>query len=226
MIAGSLRYFAKAQAAEFAAGWNIVVPERLVRVNWGTLFSAVFPGEEAEAWRSGVELSGKIDRIDYREETRELRVLDYKTAAKPNDPAEVHLPTALPGWGAEFRSTARTVKGRIKEVYWDDLQLPLYVLLVRHVLQGKDGIPEAEKISAGYFNLPLELPRTGIYPVPELGMPGILESAAKCADAVLKRIFVDGIFWPPSNKIFEIFPGCAIAAADFAELPPNREAGS
>ena len=221
MIADSLEYFAKAQAAEFAAGWRIVAAEIPVRIPWGDLFRRVFPDAELEKWRDDITLSGKIDRIDFRigvDGVPELRVLDYKTSANADTPAETHLSHSLPKWGADERFALERVSGKsTRRFYWQDLQLPLYVLLTRHVLQGTNGIPEAEKFSAGYFDLPQELTRTGIDIFAELDIPGVVGSAAKCADAILKRIFVDGIFWPPSEREFEIFPGCGIATARFRD---------
>jgi hypothetical protein len=220
MLSESMKYFAAVQSAEFAAGWRIVGTEIPLRLPWGTLYRAIFPEAEAEAWRDAVTLSGQIDRIDFRDETGEMRVLDYKTGAKAAAPAETHFAAKAPEWGEDARRTPpRGDDG--KTAYWKDLQLPLYVLLARHTLQGNGVVPPAEKISAGYFNLPLEMTRTGLAPFPELDRPGFLESAAKCADATLRRIFVDGIFWPPVKRDLEIFPGCGIAAASF--LAPGND---
>lgn len=228
MLADSLKYFSAAQFSESAAGWRIVATELPVRVVWSELYRAVFPDAPAEKWRDEVTLSGRIDRIDFRlgaDGAGELRVLDYKTSPKGEAPADTHLVVKKPEWGVEARYAMERVSGRsARSCYWQDLQLPLYVLLARHTLLGKDGIPEAERVSAGYFDLPLEMTRTGVVPFAELDRPGVLDSAAKCADAVLRRIFVDGIFWPPSKPKFEIFPGGGIAAADFL-APPDEKGG-
>ena len=227
MLADSLKYFSAAQFSESAAGWRIVATELPVRVVWGELYRAVFPDAPAEKWRDGVTLSGRIDRLDFRsgdDGTDELRVLDYKTSPKGSSPADTHLAAKPPEWGASARYALERASGRsVRACYWADLQLPLYVLLVRHVLRGKDGIPDAGRVSAGYFDLPLEMTRTGVLPFAELELPGVLDSAAKCADAVLRRIFVDGIFWPPVKQRFEIFPGCSLAAAEF--IAPSDEKG-
>ena len=227
MLAESMKYFSAAQTAEFAAGWRIVGTEIPVRIPWGELHRAIFPESEAEAWRDSVMLSGQIDRIDFREETGELRVLDYKTGAKAATPAETHFAAKVPEWGEEARRTPPRGDGKsARAAYWKDLQLPLYVLLARHALQGSGAVPRAEKISAGYFDLPLELTRTSVEPFPELDRADFLGSAAKCADATLRRIFVDGIFWPPLKPDLEIFPGCGIAAADFLAPAEDGTEGS
>ena len=229
MIADSLTYFAKVQAAEFAEEWRIVAAEVPVDIRWGELFRSIFPDAEHEDWRDAIELRGKIDRIDFRtgaDGRPELRVLDYKTGAKADAPADTHLVGTVPDWGEDERFALERVSGsRSRRLFWKDLQLPLYVLLTRHVLMGNGDIPEAEKISAGYFDLPQELTDTRIFTFDELDIPGVLDSAAKCADAVLRRIFVGGIFWPPSGHEFELFPGCGIATTRFRDPAADRGRG-
>ena len=175
-------------------------------------------------------MSGKIDRIDFRsggDGPPELRVLDYKTSAEGKPPSATHLSKTVPRRWAEKRRAMDIVtdKQKIETFYWCDLQLPLYLLLMRHVLQGTENIPRAEKFSAAYFNLPVELTGTGIATFRELEVPGALESAARCADEVLRLIFVDRIFWPPAAQRFDVFPDSGIAMTQFLD-PTNWRSGS
>ncbi len=228
MLEESLDYFAAAQCAEYAAGWRIVAAELPKTFVWSELFRAVRPAAPPEAWRDQVEIGGKIDRIDRRideDGNAEFRVLDYKTNTAAVPPAKAHLSSAVPEWGAAERlaaGCATSGKRAPSALYWQDLQLPLYVLIVRHLFPVAGEIPAGARIGAGYFNLPLDLTSTGVAMFPELGSAETLASAADCADMVLRRIFVDGIFWPPRNNTLEIFPGCAVAAAHFHA--PRKEA--
>ena len=58
------------------------------------------------------------------------------------------------------------------------------------------GLAEDE-IESGYFNLPVAYAFTGVELFRELSEKEMLESAVACADYVLRRIFVDRVFWPP-----------------------------
>jgi ATP-dependent helicase/nuclease subunit B len=70
----------------------------------------------------GLNVRGKIDRIDRHEGTGAIRVLDYKTSDKPVHPVEAHLRLVRRDETApEF---ARVVEGD-REHVWRDLQLPL-----------------------------------------------------------------------------------------------------
>jgi|GEM_PF-6309102 len=219
MLADSLDYFAAAQCAEYAEGWRIVAAELPKCFMWNELYRLIRPDSPAEAWREQVELRGKIDRIDRRtnaDGTTELRVLDYKTNAKSTAPAEAHLAAAVPDWGTGERLArgCHALKGRPnKALFWKDLQLPLYALIVRHLPDPETA--GADRIGAGYFNLPLDLTSTGVAMFPELEDPETLASAVDCADAVLRRIFVEGVFPPSGSRELEIFPGCTVAMAHF-----------
>ena len=58
---------------------------------------------------------------------------------------------------------------------------------------------------------------TGVRMFDALADDKLLESAATCADNILKRIAVEGIFWPPEGDELELFPGSRIAVADFRD---------
>lgn len=223
LLEQSLNYFAAVQCGEYGAGWRIIATELPVSASWGDLFRAVFPGEPEPEWRGKVSLSGKIDRIDRRvaaDGNVELRVLDYKTSAKAVAPDDAHLSTAVPDWGEAERQAPpildKMVRKELKTRYWKDLQLPLYLLLTRHFLAGKtDAVPFAENIGAGYFNLPLEKTSTAVSMFEHLPRTDVLESAVRCADMVLRRIFVEGNFLPLPKSRLEVFPGCSFSAVDF-----------
>ena len=181
--------------------------------------------DDAE-WRRGVILSGKIDRIDRKDDdgTITVRVLDYKTSAKAKKPKDAHVVGKYPDWADEEACLAAgcEVGRNHRQGYWKDLQLPLYVLIVRHLLADELGLPTDGRICAGYFNLPLDLTSTDVAMFEELGNDETLESAVRCADWILRRIFddEDGDRWEKfvpraSEQTLELFPGCAVALANF-----------
>ncbi len=228
LLSGTLPYFAAAQEREYAAGWRIMAGELAVGTPWSGLFRRIFPAAAQEPWRDGVILSGRIDRIDRRKGPDggvEVRVLDYKTNASADLPARAHLCTSVPEEQRSFRMAESCRDGRGRELFWRDLQLPLYVLLLRHCLAEQLEIPPSARIGAGYFNLPLELTATGVDMFPELEDPLTLESAARCADAVLRRIYIEEVFWPPAKQRLELFDGCELETARFMDPGGAPEKG-
>lgn len=219
IIADALKYVAGVQSAAFADSWRVLRLEQKVDVDWGELFGRIFPGEERQPWRDGIRLKGKIDRIDLREGedgAPVLRVLDYKTSAHAESPFNTHTVTKVPEGEEDFRLIPGISDK--KKYYWKDLQLPLYVLLTRHALIGEMG-PEVDRVAAigaGYFNLPPELTRIGIDMFDALERPGVPESAARCADGILRRIYVEKLFWPPKTKRYGLFENCELDIRDFA----------
>lgn len=225
MIRESLHYFAAAQYAEYGKGWRIVkeAAECKLDVRWDDFYHMIFQEAPREDWRTRVMLKAKIDRIDVRRREdglTEARVLDYKTASDGKPPQATHF-CASGGEADEYR----LVRGVDGEKCWSDLQLPLYVLLTRHCLAGGELLPDVAEVGAGYFLLPSVLTNTRVAMFDELADPETLESAAECADNVLRRIFVDGKFWPPAKSDFECFPSARIAVSDFLapESPQKPE---
>jgi hypothetical protein len=98
MLESRLSRFAEWQAATREEGWQIVHAEQDLRAE-----------EFVDSRGRAVVLTGRIDRIDRHETSRQFRVLDYKTGDAPVPPEKAH------------RS-----KGE-----WISLQLPLYRQLVR-----------------------------------------------------------------------------------------------
>ena len=206
LIRDSLRYFAAAEAAHRAEGWRILASERLISCDWQELYLEASSAAEAEEWRTGITLRGKIDRIDFRpgDPARgtpdSYMVIDYKTNAKSETPAATHF--GAYHIGDPLYEAAGVLTARHARRAWTDLQLPLYRLLLT---AGRvDGIVPAAgaAVSVAYFNLPLELTGTGIREFPELEAVETFDSALICADEVLRRIFEDNLFGPPDKPAY------------------------
>lgn len=159
---------AAVQARDRAAGWVFERAEWKFTLDLG-----------------GLEVRGKIDRIDRHEATGARRVLDYKTSDTAVSPARAHLRAARaeddvsPDW-------MRTAAGGRDEV-WTDLQLPLYL----RALAAEAAGPAA----CGYFNLPKAAGETAIELWDGL-TPELLDAAHACADGVAAAIRA-GDYWPP-----------------------------
>lgn len=124
-----LRAFATCQAAEVRDGWRILfVEDEEMKLD----FSADFLIAEET-----VSVVGRIDRIDYHEISRTIRILDYKTADKCDTPDATHR----------------------RNADWIDLQLPLY----RHLWpREKLDVPADCRLKLGYFNLAKQLEDTKV----------------------------------------------------------------
>lgn len=187
---------ATVQARDRAEGW---FPER---VEWKFALEI-----------GGLEVRGKIDRVDRQEGTGTWRVLDYKTTDTANPPAKAHLrpmrpgDEALPAW--RRLSTGKT------EYVWTDLQLPLYLRALT------SEAPAA--LTAGYFNLPKAVGETAIDLWNDL-TPEVLASAQACAEGVAAAIRA-GDFWPPAELPAARDPLAALfhrGAADSLAWPEAR----
>jgi len=176
-----LKGFARVQAEQFAAGWQIVSTERKLEHD-GEHPLTIGP----------LKLSGKIDRIDKNTITGEWRVLDYKTYAKADSPARKHFGSRLssdwlPVAEVEFHNGKKVVKKR-----WADLQLPLYIQILRHWHGAEIG--EA-RVSTAYFLLSADPSETAVKEFTELN-EAVMLSAMACAEEIAARV-QKGIFWPP-----------------------------
>jgi ATP-dependent helicase/nuclease subunit B len=188
---------ATVQAESRADGWVIVEVERGLALEIG-----------------GLKVTGKIDRIDRHESTGAVRVLDYKTSDKPEEPRSAHLGRIRQGEAPpEF---ARYRVGGGKEI-WRDLQLPLYLRSLAGQFPGE--------ITGGYFNLPKAATETGIA-LWEDYSPALADSAWTCASGVAAAIQA-GQFWPPSETIREeednfaaLFHHGAAASVAWPEVSP------
>ena len=223
----NLLYFAEAQYAWHQEGWRLIRSENhpeettIPPCSWADFYHKVFPEAPREDWRETIEFNGRFDRLDMRktpEGLRELCVIDYKTGAAKT-PAEKHFCTAV--GLTEDEKGYRYLPGVDK--YWADLQLPLYILMIRHLLPDEP----ADLIRAAYFNLPTAYASTGVVEFTELDEV-ILTSAMQCADRIARRIYGPApIFWPPRNYR-ELFDGFEkLTETDFEAddfyLPPEMQ---
>lgn len=137
----------------------------------------------------GMKIVGQIDRVDKSPDGR-YRLIDYKTGKVESGAQKAHLKN-IPKHGLpeHISETAVAFEKAGKEVYWADLQLPLYALAY-HQKQGS---------------------------YPELAYCAIADSAAEtkytswtftteegeAAFAAVKDIVAqirNGVFWPPVEK--------------------------
>lgn len=198
ILKNNLTAFAMVQSELFDAGWEIKATEESIKFNWAELYNEYFA--DRDEWRENISIVGKLDRLDCRTadsgDHKIWRVVDYKTGNKGDAPAARHWGGASALWAGDAEEEAnRIVPGGKK--YWIDLQLPLYVVIVRHILNLRGELNPEDEIECGYFNLPVAYAFTGVELFKELAAPEVLESAVRCADYVLRRIFVDRVFWPP-----------------------------
>jgi hypothetical protein len=116
-----LKGFAKWQAERMRQGWRIVATE------W------VATGGVLKSESGDLRIRGRIDRIDYHEEKKQIALLDYKTGE---------------GDGANFK---RMYQENSASVFgpWNDLQLPLYRMLAQPIADEKGA-----SITMGYVWIP------------------------------------------------------------------------
>ena len=165
LLRARLEEFAVHQAESVRQGWRIIACEYE-----GTEYA--IPVGDAE-----VLVVGRIDRIDWHEADRRLRVLDYKTGDSGERPSQTH------------RSGRRGMLG------WVDLQLPLY----RHLLSPEllEAHP-ARDIDLGYVLLPKNSAKGGF------AMAAWKEEELIEADEVARSVaeaIVAETFWPPKDDV-------------------------
>ena len=164
----------------------------------------------------GLEIRGRIDRIDARREER--RIIDYKTSDSPRPVAESHLGRRL--------SAARLAEGwpdwqihrdaKNNAFAWRDLQLPLYALAARQAW--------GDHAETGYFHLAKASDDCAYEPWTGL-TPELLAEAEACARGVAEAIRSQ-VFWPPRDPSrFDDFgwllaEGAAATVDPAALLPP------
>ena len=109
--------------------------------------------------------------------------------------------SAAAAWGDEEKEARyafeKSSGSRSAAGYWADLQLPLYLLIAKYILADEFAMAPDAVFSAAYFNLPLAFTDTRLAVFDELERPEVLQNAVRCADWVLRRIFVEAVFWPP-----------------------------
>lgn len=197
-----MRTFAEIQAGLVREGWRIRRAETLLK---GSV--------------EGVEISGKADRIDENVRTGEWRVVDYKTWDDRDRWAEALSRVPPPGLGGDpeaagiRRVAVDAAAERPAEVFWTDLQLPLYAIFARG--DPALGIPPGARVSCLYLVLGDSPERSGLVGLGEPTPEG-LEMAWRTAGAAVRRIKA-GLFLPASG-----LAGAELSDAARAILPEGR----
>ncbi len=154
-----LERFAVCQSEHRKAGWQIVSTEELLRHDLdvdGEVFT----------------VTGKIDRVDRHEETRQIAIWDYKTSDQGEGPYRAH----------------------IKNKHWRDLQLPLYRHLVKEVDVVKND--NLSTVKLGYVLLSRDLDNIK-FEEADFDSDMLREADELVFDCVRK--IRAGIFWPPTD---------------------------
>lgn len=174
-----LQALADRQVAWHAAGWSIEPAQA---------------EQDKQVVLDGMPVRGRIDRID-RHTDGTLCVLDYKTSERADAPAATHLRTArdddpLPE-AVVKAALLPPVKGKpaTRDRRWIDLQLPLYVEMLR-----VEGHP---RIIPGYVCLGAAQGDTGFKPWADY-TDTLHTSAMACATAVIRKIRA-GCFAPAGD---------------------------
>jgi len=164
------------QAGQRSQGWIIDETEKKFAVKIG-----------------GIEVHGKIDRIESQPETGFRRVLDYKTSDIPATPFKAHC--QRPGRATQVAPACAHFTAGGTEYVWTDLQLPLYL----QALTGPD--PKVGRVApntlSGYFNLPKATGETGLALWEDYTLE-VHGAALRCAEGVSAAIQA-GVFWPPAE---------------------------
>jgi len=124
--------WATSQAQQRALGWRIVDAE--VDLDSDRCRITVPEGE--------LGVTGRIDRIDFHEQDRLWRLLDYKSGDSGKQPDKEHR------------------RGTKNNKRWVKLQLPLYLEFADQL--GIPGLDENSTVEVGYFLLPDTAARTGV----------------------------------------------------------------
>ena len=152
--------FAAQQAKLTKEGWRIVYAEDIS----AAVLSASWTVDD-----SPITLVGRIDRIDFHESAKKIRVLDFKTADTAQSPDKTHR----------------------KNDEWVDLQLPLY----RHLWPAAAKVRAVDcTVELAYFNLPKTVDDTEVCIA--RWDSGLLEEADEVARRVIRGLR-DEEFWPP-----------------------------
>ena len=165
-----LSWFAEQQAIIYEEGWRVVEAEKNFEIEIG-----------------GMPVRGQVDRIDEHLDGR-IRVLDYKTKAKPVPVATAHKKTS--------RSKRPVHLDEVEAAdfdggFWSNLQVPLYAA----GLKKQDGIDVQE---IGYFALGATKASVKVDLWKDFD-EGVVESALICAEWVISQIQA-GVFWPPAER--------------------------
>lgn len=174
-----LRSLAPLQARARADGWEFIATER-----------AVGKRDKHPAKIGPLTLTGTMDRVEVNRREGRVRVLDYKTFGSATTPVKTHLATKRDR--SDVPTAACTYDG--KDMFWKDLQLPLYRYLVPHIWEEH----RDKEIEVGYVLLPADPDDTAVEMLPM--DPDEFRSAVECAEEIAELV-AKGIFWPPSEKV-------------------------
>jgi len=138
---------------------------RLVREGWITQsVEGKLPEIEFEDVK-GIKIGGRYDRIDYNTRLKMWRVYDYKSFNELKTPEEKHFQllnrsNMRRNQEFEFQSDKKNSEGKIINIRWDDLQLPVYY---HNLVNGKNGELDSlhgkitkDNLEIGYIVLPAE----------------------------------------------------------------------
>ena len=171
-----LEVFAQRQAEHRKSGWQIVSTEELL-------------AHDLEVDGEIFTITGKIDRVDRHEETRQVAIWDYKTSDKGDGPNKAH----------------------IKAKKWKDLQLPLYRHLVKEVDVVKND--NLDTIKLGYVLLSRDLDDIR-FEEADFEQDMLREADELVFDCIRK--IRKGIFWPPTDPPPEFSEDLAAICQDEA----------
>ena len=176
-----LAAFAERQAAWRREGWRIVATEEKLQVVY-----------------DGTTVHGRCDRVDVNERTGAWCVIDYKTWDTPERASPFDATKAALAF-AKARGlplvTQVDGKGKMKEMVWKSLQLPLYCAMLEVSADPRFAAAKTAARSACYCVL-------GKTPE-ETCFADALDAAAWQTDAeqLVRRLLRDirrGVFWPPA----------------------------
>jgi ATP-dependent exoDNAse (exonuclease V) beta subunit len=159
--------FAPQQAAQVSSGWKILATEVAINSEHGA---------SLDVDGLAMPLIGRIDRVDYHPELKQLAIWDYKTGDKAKKPKQAH-------YGEKSG--------------WKNLQLPVYRHLIKVLKWDEQGVaPEAlnKAMVLGYINIPKSASECKF----EIASfdDGLLKEADEEAAQVIRKIRAS-VFWPP-----------------------------
>ncbi|MEX1117576.1 MAG: PD-(D/E)XK nuclease family protein, partial [Terrimicrobiaceae bacterium] len=175
--------FARVQAQLSREGWKIVYAENGEGSGDQLSRDLVLPDGRS------VTIRGRIDRIDHHPQTRQWRVIDYKTGAKPAEPDKAHF-SATNARTPDRWAFACSADGSTR---WKGLQFPIYRwLLDNPEVKNPPGWTPGTPAEFVYFFLPEDPGKAGLStPFPEDRLPEGLEMAVQTAGHILDGKFDD-----------------------------------
>ncbi len=189
-----LQFAAHVQAAERAAGWEIVDTEK-----------------NFEKSLDGMKVIGWIDRIEKNRKTGAMRVLDYKTSNAGDVPMKKHWTRFKAGRDDAVPKFAQ-FKMNGKDHVWRDLQLFVYAWALGEI--------ENDRLELGYFNLPAVGTGAGVALI-QPDDAEIRRAAVDCARGVVAAVG-RGHFWPPAPKLkYDDYEGILFNQPEISAAEPK-----